>query len=82
MNRDKTRIKYLFACKYSRRLGAVDISLLTSSNRYVEYTLDFRSSSLTRHVGKRIRSLFEPYVIDNSTDIMVNTLLDERHPLY
>lgn len=82
MNRDKTRIKYLFACKYSRRLGAVDISLLTSSNQYVEYTLDFKSSSLTRYVGKRIRSLFEPYVIDNSTDIMVNTLLDERHPLY
>lgn len=34
------------------------------------------------YVGQRIRSLFEPYKIDASTDIMVNESLDEHHPLY
>ena len=33
-------------------------------------------------VARRIRSLFEPYVIDSKTDIVVNRRLDETHPLY
>lgn len=37
---------------------------------------------LTKWVAKRIRSLFEPYLINSQTDIMVNELLNEDHPLY
>lgn len=37
---------------------------------------------MTKYVAKRVRSLFEPYLIDGTTDIMVNDLLDEDHPLY
>ena len=33
-------------------------------------------------VARRIRSLFEPYVIDANSDIVVNRGLDETHPLY
>ena len=37
---------------------------------------------MTMWVARRIRSLFEPYVIDAKTDIVVNRRLDETHPLY
>ena len=37
---------------------------------------------LSRFTSKRIRSIFEPYLIDKYTDIAVNELLDECHPLY
>ena len=37
---------------------------------------------LSRFTSKRIRSLFEPYLIDKHTDVAVNELLDECHPLY
>ena len=44
--------------------------------------MNFKSKHLTKYVAKRIRSMFEPYLIDGKTDIMVNIFLDEDHPLY
>lgn len=78
----KTHIKCMFALKPSRRKGHIDLALLTDNNNYIEYSLDFKSPHLTMYVAQRVRSLFEPYVIDSRTDVMSNELLDEKHPLY
>lgn len=37
----KTHIKHLFAYKPYPRSGAVDIGILTDSNKYIEYSLAF-----------------------------------------
>lgn len=55
---------------------------MTDNNQYIEYALDFKAKCLTKWVASRIRRLFEPYLIDRNSDIMVNCLLDEDHPLY
>lgn len=80
--KQKTHIKHLFALKPYRRCGTIDLAVLTDSNQYIEYTLKFKTDSLTKWVGKRIRSLFEPYLIDKNTDIVVCRGLDDSHPLY
>ncbi len=72
----------MFAVKPYRKYGTIDLAILTDKNDYIEYTLEFRKTTLTKFVLKRIRSLFEPYVIDKNSDIMVNDLLDEDHPMY
>ena len=72
----------MFVYKPFKKYGTVDISILTDSNQYIEYNVEFRSKIITKWVGKRIRSLFEPYLIDFKTDIAVSPLLDEDHPLY
>ena len=72
----------MFAAKPYRKYGTIDLAILTDKNDYIEYTLEFRKTTLTKFVLKRIRSLFEPYFIDKNSDIMVNDLLDEDHPMY
>lgn len=62
--------------------GTIDMAILTDSNQYIEYTLNFPLLHLSKYVLRRVRSLFEPYFIDKHSDIMVNDLLDEDHPLY
>lgn len=72
----------MFAYKPFKKSGTIDIAILTDANQYIEYTLDFRLLCLTKYVSRRVRSLFEPYLIDKATDIMVSPMLDEDHPLY
>ena len=71
----------MFARLYRKDLGTVDLAILTDSNKYIEYTVEFRQKHLTMYVAKRIRSMFDSYLIDKYTDIVVNKL-DETHPLY
>ena len=80
--KQKTHIKHLFASKPYKKHGTIDLAILTDANEYIECSLDFKSSSLTKWVSKRIRSVFEPFLIDKNSDIMVNELLDENHPMY
>ncbi len=72
----------MFACRPNKCHGTIDLSILTDNNQYVEYTLDFKHPHLTKWVAKRIRSLFEPYLIDSKTDIMVSPSMNDTHPLY
>lgn len=71
----------MFVRRYRKNLGTVDLAILTDSNKYIEYTIEFRQKHMTMYVARRIRSLFDSYLIDKSTDIVVNKL-DESHPLY
>lgn len=72
----------MFAFRHSLKHGNVDIAILTDSNQYIEYSLEFRVAYLSQYSAKRIRSLFEPYLIDKNTDVAVNELMDDSHPLY
>ena len=80
--KQKTHIKHLSAYKPFKVHGNIDILILTDDNRCIEYSLVFRQNSLTRYIGRKLRSLFEPYFIDKHTDIVVNDLFDEYNPLY
>lgn len=42
----------------------------------------FKQKDLTFWVVDRIRDMFVKYFIDSSTDVLVNDLLDEFHPLH
>lgn len=80
--KDRTHIKHLIAFKPLKKHGTVFIAILTDKNEYSEYSIEFRKLVLSKWVLKRIRSIFQPYLIDRSTDIIVNERLDEDHPLY
>lgn len=72
----------MFVYKSSFKTSQIDLAILTNSNQYIDYTLNFKSHSLTKWIASKIRSLFEPYLIDRHTDVMVSPLLDDNHPLY
>lgn len=72
----------MFAYKHAKKRDVIDLAILTIDNEYIEYTLEFRQKYLTKCVAKRIRSLFNTYLIDSQSDIMVNVDLTENHPLY
>jgi hypothetical protein len=63
-------------------MKSVDISILTDDNSYFEYTLELRTDVMTKYVARRIRSLFDSFLIDSRTDVVVNPLLDEGHLVY
>lgn len=44
--------------------------------------MTFKQDSLTFWVAKRLKSLFSAYFIDSRSDIMVNDILDEKHPMH
>ena len=54
--------------------------MLLDNNQYVEYSMTFKQDVLTFWVEKRIKSLFSSYFIDKKTDVMMNDLLDIKHP--
>lgn len=72
----------MFAYKPTKRRGTVDLSILTDNNQLIEYSLEFRQKSITKYVAARIRNVFSSYLVDTNTDIAINELLDEDHPLY
>ena len=78
----KIHIKHLFVYKYHKRIKHLDLAILTDSNQYIEYEIDFRSNKLSKWTLRRIRSIFEPYYLDIRSDVMVNKLLDENQAFY
>ena len=78
----KAHIKFLYVFRPQRRMQGLEISMLTDDNSYFEYNLELRSTKLTKYVGRRIRSLFQPFLLDSKTDVIVNPLLDESHLFY
>lgn len=80
--KDKHHIKFLYVLKPSKHMKSVDISILTDDNSYFEYTLELRTDVMTKYVARRIRSLFDSFLIDSRTDVVVNPLLDEGHLVY
>ena len=82
---NKVHIKYLLFIKRKsnkRIRDIVDIAILLDNNQYIEYSMSFKQSFLTIYVANRIKDLFANYYIDETTDVMVNDLLDEAHPLH
>ena len=80
--KDKTRIKFLYVFKPTKRMKSVSVSILTDDNQYFEHLLELRTSKMTKYVGRRIRSLFESFIIDKNTSVLVNSLIDENHLMY
>ena len=79
----KFHIKHMLLFRRpGKRKNIVDVAILLDNNQYVEYTLAFKQKDLTFWVASRIKSIFVKYFIDSSTDVMVNDVLDEFHPLY
>ena len=66
----------------AKRKNVIDIAILLDSNQYVEYSMAFKQDALTFWVAKRITGLFSNYAIDNKTDIMINDLIDVKHPIH
>ena len=63
INKNRIRLKYVYANKRTLKNDVIDIALLTVDNKYIEYTISFKQSYLTMYVSKRIRSLFSDYII-------------------
>lgn len=81
-NKNRIRLKYVYANKRTLKNDVIDIALLTIDNQYIEYTMSFKQTYLTMYVSKRIRSVFSDYIIDRNTDIALNDQITESHPLY
>lgn len=80
---NKCHIKHMLVMKRPyKRKNVVDIAILLDNNQYIEYSLSFKQMFLTFWVIDRIQTLFSRYYIDSKTDVMVNDLLDQKHPMY
>lgn len=78
----KLHIKHMLLFKRpSKRKNVIDIAILLDNNQYVEYSLAFKQSALTYWVVKRLKGLFNDYLIDRKTDIMFNDTVNEKHPM-
>ena len=77
----KHKIKYMYVLQRSARRKTIDISMLTASGDYIEYTLDFKKDCITQYTAMRFKSLFSALQLTEESDVMFNELLSESHPM-
>ena len=73
-------IKCLYVSKYVVRNGnrvQYDIAVITTGDKYTEYEVVIRQTSLTYWVLQRMKQLFSNYRMDSRTDVVVSDTIDQ-----